>query len=152
MLYLKSVEHYVDVVLHDTSELVWASLRNLIEMLHPDLGVQSHRSYWVTAEAVVGMNRQKSAQFLALSDGHEVPVSRQRRVVVKEWVQWQVLNNPGKKDPGKNPGQVQQGGACDNPHMQRDRKTIFPLSGYNFDLAQIRRVFLTGCVTVAFMP
>ena len=93
ILYLKSAEHYVEVVLHDARELVRASLREMIDMLHPDLGVQPHRSYWVTRQAIVGLNRANGGQFLILRNGDEIPVSRHRRRDVAQWVRQSLNGN-----------------------------------------------------------
>ncbi|WP_161594586.1 LytTR family DNA-binding domain-containing protein [Marimonas lutisalis] len=86
VLYLKSAEHYVEIVLHDATELVRASLRELTAMLDPCQGVQPHRSYWVSRDAIVGLNRCDGAQFLVLRDGSEIPVSRSRRGEVRNWL------------------------------------------------------------------
>jgi len=96
ILYLKSAEHYVEVVLHDATELVRASLREMVDILHPSSGVQPHRSFWVNRDAIVGMNRVNGAQFLVLSNGEEIPVSRQRRGEVDQWLNTHVR----KKGPG----------------------------------------------------
>ena len=87
VLYLKSAEHYVEVVFHDVTELVRASLRELVDTLPPCHGVQPHRSYWVNKDAIVGMNRAKGAQFLVMRNGDEVPVSRHRRGEVTTWLE-----------------------------------------------------------------
>jgi DNA-binding LytR/AlgR family response regulator len=86
LLYLKSAEHYVEVVLHDATELVRSSLRDLTENLDPCHGVQPHRSYWVCRKAISGLNRARGGQFLILNDGTEVPVSRHRKQAVTEWL------------------------------------------------------------------
>lgn len=114
LLYLKAAEHYVELVYDRASQLVRTSLRDVIERLHPDHGVQPHRSYWVNRDAIVGLNRRKGAQFLVLSNGDEIPVSRHRRADVGQWVQDSLL----KKRPGAKPGQVQQGGAYQSPDMR----------------------------------
>lgn len=87
ILYLKSAEHYVEVVFHDARELVRASLRDLVKGLEQCQGVQPHRSYCVPRTAIVGMNKSKGNQFLVLRNGAEIPVSRNRRETVAQWVQ-----------------------------------------------------------------
>ncbi len=96
LLYIKSAEHYLEVVLHDTSDLVRARLRDAIAGLHPSQGVQPHRSFWVNRDAIVGLNRADGAQFLVLRNGQEVPVSRHRRQEVLDWIERHVL----EKRPG----------------------------------------------------
>lgn len=114
LLYLKAAEHYVEIIYGDTTKLVRSSLRDVVARLHPDAGIQPHRSYWVSRDAIIGMNRRKGAQFLVLSNGDEIPVSRQKKAEVGRWVQESLL----KKGPGTKPGQVQQGGAYHNPDMR----------------------------------
>jgi hypothetical protein len=55
LVYLKSVEHYVEVVQQDGRHLVRSSLCHLIERLPDVEGTQPHRSYWVRRDAVVGL-------------------------------------------------------------------------------------------------
>lgn len=92
VLYFKSAEHYVEVVLHDARELVRTSLKEIVNGFAPEDGVQPHRSYWVSRGAIVGLNRASGAQFLVLRNGEEIPVSRSRRRHVNEWVQSTLLD------------------------------------------------------------
>ncbi|UYV37489.1 LytTR family transcriptional regulator [Rhodobacteraceae bacterium D3-12] len=92
VLYLKSAEHYVEVVLHDARELVRTSLKDLIEEFSHEHGVQPHRSYWVSRDAIVGLNRIKGAQFLVLRNGEEIPVARSKRGHVSNWVKSTLLD------------------------------------------------------------
>lgn len=87
LLYLKSVEHYVEFVFPEARELLRVALRDLTDQLDPKHGVQTHRSYWVPREAIEGMVRQNGNSFLKLKDGIEIPVSRTRRKVVNDWMQ-----------------------------------------------------------------
>jgi len=67
--YLKSVEHYVEIVTHDGAELVRATLRDLIEQLSDYDGIQPHRSYWVPYKAVVLPERENGNVVLRLING-----------------------------------------------------------------------------------
>ncbi|MCF3594808.1 LytTR family transcriptional regulator [Rhodobacteraceae bacterium LMO-12] len=87
LLYLKSVEHYVEFVFHEGRELLRAALRDLTEQLGPEHGIQTHRSYWVRRQAIDGLIRQNGHRFLRLKDGTDIPVSRTRRKEVSEWMQ-----------------------------------------------------------------
>ncbi|MEZ5714656.1 MAG: LytTR family DNA-binding domain-containing protein [Paracoccaceae bacterium] len=121
LLYMKSAEHYVELITHEGTELIRASLGELAALCPPCQGVVPHRSYWVHRDAIVGMNRAEGGQFLVLSNGAEVPVARSRRSAVGDWLNQHLgTKNDHKKRPGQGPGPVQQGGACDDPHMQRD--------------------------------
>lgn len=87
LLYLKSVEHYVEIVMRDGSEMIRAALKDLTEQMSEADGVQTHRSFWVAREAVVGMTRQGGNAFVLLTNGNEIPVSRQRRAEVSDWIE-----------------------------------------------------------------
>ena len=95
--YMKSVEHYVELVGQEGRQLIRASLRELAALCPPCQGVMPHRSYWVHRDAIVGINRSEGAQFLVLHDGTEIPVARNRRATVGAWLDRHV----GKKRPGR---------------------------------------------------
>lgn len=87
LLYLKSVEHYVEFVSHEGQQLLRAVLRDLTQQLGPEHGIQTHRSYWVPRQAIDELIRQNGHPFLRLKDGTEIPVSRTRRKEVSQWMQ-----------------------------------------------------------------
>ena len=86
LLYMKSVEHYVELVTRERTDLVRASLRELTALCPPCQGVRPHRSYWVHRDAIVGLNRSGGGKSLVLSDGSEIPVARNRRADVGHWL------------------------------------------------------------------
>lgn len=86
LLYLKSVEHYVEFVFHEGQELLRAALRDLTNQLGPEHGIQTHRSYWVPRQAIDGLIRQGGHPYLRLKDGTDIPVSRTRRKAVSQWM------------------------------------------------------------------
>ena len=86
VLYLKSVEHYVEIVQHEMTELIRATLREIVAALEPSHGIQPHRSYWVARHAIIGVNRSDGNMFLVITDGSEVPVSRHRKREVTAWL------------------------------------------------------------------
>ncbi|MEC3859917.1 LytTR family DNA-binding domain-containing protein [Mesobacterium sp. TK19101] len=79
VLYLRSVEHYVEIVTDDGTDLVRARLADFLNQPAARHGVQTHRSYWVNAGAVTAIDRQNGNLVLTLSNGAEIPVSRNRR-------------------------------------------------------------------------
>lgn len=87
LLYLKSVEHYVEFVFHEGHELLRAALRDLTEQLGPEHGVQTHRSYWVQRAAIDDLIRQNGHPYIRLKNGTNIPISRMRRKEVNEWMQ-----------------------------------------------------------------
>ncbi|MEJ2002128.1 MAG: LytTR family DNA-binding domain-containing protein [Maritimibacter sp.] len=87
LYYIKSVEHYVELV-GDSGKLVErASLKHLIAQLGPQDGIQPHRSYWVSSRAEPELKRAGSHLVLALNCGVEIPVSRGRRKAVEQWLE-----------------------------------------------------------------
>ncbi len=86
LLYLKSVENYVEVVMRDGSAMIRAALKDLTRQLDAADGMQTHRSYWVARGAAVGMVRQGGNAVILLTNGAEIPVSRQRRPEVAAWI------------------------------------------------------------------
>ncbi|MDQ2090446.1 LytTR family DNA-binding domain-containing protein [Marimonas arenosa] len=97
LLYMRSVEHYVELVSQEGTEMIRASLRELANGCPPGAGIRSHRSYWVQRDAIVGLNRAEGGQFLVLRDGTEIPVARNRRGAVGDWLN----DHVGKKRPGR---------------------------------------------------
>lgn len=77
-LYLKSELHYLFVVTERGSELVLYNLRDAIDEMPPDIGVQPHRSYWVAKRAVRRFKKQGRQGVLELHTGDQIPVSRNK--------------------------------------------------------------------------
>ncbi len=86
LIYLKSIEHYVELVTHDGVETIRVALRDLTDQLDDEDGVQPHRSYWVARDAIVGLVKTGGNAFLLLRDGSEIPVARHRRQDVTAWI------------------------------------------------------------------
>ena len=86
LMYMKSVEHYVEFIYREGQRLERATLRALVEQIDPEAGIQTHRSYWVNSDAISGLSRKNGNLALVLSDDTEIPVSRTRRKLVSDWV------------------------------------------------------------------
>lgn len=84
--YLKSAEHYVELVSSDHIGLERANLRDLIELFTDQDGIQPHRSFWVARQAVNRLSRNNSKWVLLLNNGDEIPVSRGRQKKVRIWL------------------------------------------------------------------
>ena len=78
IIYLMSELHYLRVVTTKGSTLVLYNLRDAVDELPADLGLQPHRSYWVAFRHLQRLVRRAGKAYLALSDGSTVPVSRRR--------------------------------------------------------------------------
>lgn len=85
LLYLKSVEHYVEFVTDSETHLERASLKEVLEQVETLDGIQTHRSYWVHRRAVASLQRQNGNSVVRLLDGTDIPVARSRRDEVELW-------------------------------------------------------------------
>jgi hypothetical protein len=78
IVFMKSELHYLRVVTTQGSALVLYNLRDAIEELPPDAGMQPHRSYWVALKHLERLARRDGKPYLRLRDGSQIPVSRRR--------------------------------------------------------------------------
>ena len=84
VLCLQMEDHYVRVHTPLGSTLVLMSLSQAIAGLKDVEGVQTHRSWWVSRAAIVGVVEDGRKLRLRLSGGLEVPVSRARVGLLRE--------------------------------------------------------------------
>ena len=89
LMFMKSVEHYVEFAYRDRREMERATLRMLVDQIGPETGIRTHRSYWVSREAISDVTRKAGNAVLVLEDGTEIPVSRNRRKAVSDWLKAQ---------------------------------------------------------------
>ncbi|HYH18218.1 MAG TPA: LytTR family DNA-binding domain-containing protein [Azospirillum sp.] len=74
---LEMEDHYVRVHTAEGSDLLLMRLRDAVAELDGFDGLQVHRSYWVAAAAVTGVERKPDGKLtLVLTTGLKVPVSR----------------------------------------------------------------------------
>jgi hypothetical protein len=84
LLALSSEDHYVRAHSATATTLILIRLRDAITELDPAAdGMQVHRSWWVARQAVTGHQRSDRALRIVLSNGLEVPVSRDRIASLK---------------------------------------------------------------------
>jgi LytTr DNA-binding domain len=84
LIALSNEDHYVRAHTAASSVLILIRLRDAIAELDPALdGMQVHRSWWVARGAVTGHVTEARAVRLLLSNGVEVPVSRDRIAALK---------------------------------------------------------------------
>ena len=77
LLALEMEDHYVRVHTAEGSDLILMRMRDAVTELAGLEGLQVHRSYWVAAAAVAGVERKPDGKMtLLLSNGLRVPVSR----------------------------------------------------------------------------
>ncbi len=84
ILRLAMQDHYVEVFTSEGSQLILMRLADAIAELDGLDGLQVHRSHWVAAGHVEGVERANARVSLVMTDGARVPVSRSYRAAVKE--------------------------------------------------------------------
>ena len=76
---LKGRDHYVDVVTSAGVFTIRSRLVDAVEEMGLIPGHCTHRSHWVTAASIVGVEKQGGKTFLILCNEDRVPVSRKHR-------------------------------------------------------------------------
>ncbi|QCO14878.1 LytTR family transcriptional regulator [Azospirillum brasilense] len=85
LLALEMEDHYVRAHTAEGSDLILMRLRDAIAELAGLDGMQVHRSHWVAAAAVAGVERKPDGKLvLVLRNGLRVPVSRSYATAVRE--------------------------------------------------------------------
>ncbi len=74
--FLKAELHYLEVNTTKGQALILYNLRDAIEELSSQSGIQCHRSYWVNLKYIRSFKKQGRQGTLVLSQDHEIPVSR----------------------------------------------------------------------------
>lgn len=83
LIALEAEDHYLRVHTALGSELILARLSDAIAQLDGYDGLQVHRSWWVSADAVDGLIVQNGRRGLRLTNGLTAPVSRTYRDAVR---------------------------------------------------------------------
>jgi hypothetical protein len=83
LLSISSELHYVRVVTTDTEVMFLYNLRDAVEELPSDAGVQIHRSHWVSKRHVKDLTRRNGSSECTLSNGRKLPVSRRKYAEVR---------------------------------------------------------------------
>ncbi|MEZ5534541.1 MAG: LytTR family DNA-binding domain-containing protein [Thiolinea sp.] len=91
LLYLKAELHYLKVVTDRAESLILYNLKDAIDELAEDRGLQVHRSYWVAYDAINQFRKTGREGRLLLSDGSSVPVSRTRLQITRTALAKKVL-------------------------------------------------------------
>jgi DNA-binding LytR/AlgR family response regulator len=92
IIYLMSELHYIRVVTLKGEMLILHNLKDAISELPLDLiGIQTHRSFWVNRKYIISIEEKKLQNFLMLSNGRSVPVSRRRLSSVKKFLKKNIL-------------------------------------------------------------
>ena len=86
LIALEMEDHYVRVHTSRGSHLLLMRMRDAIAELDGTEGAQVHRSWWVARDGVTRVDRQGRRLAIGLSNGLEVPVSRERKPSLPAWV------------------------------------------------------------------
>lgn len=81
---LKAEDHYLRIYTDAGEALVLCRFSDAIKSLPDNIGLQTHRSYWVARSAIKSTLIQAHRKFLILESGLTVPVSRSRVADVKK--------------------------------------------------------------------
>lgn len=84
LISISSELHYVRVVTTDTEVMFLYNLKDALEELPSDAGVQIHRSHWVSRGHVQGLARKNGTWECTLSNGKRLPISRRKYSEVKD--------------------------------------------------------------------
>ena len=84
LISISSELHYVRVVTTDTEVMFLYNLKDAIEELPIQAGVQIHRSHWVAKGHVREVKRINGVYECALSNGKRLPISRRKYSEVKD--------------------------------------------------------------------
>lgn len=76
ILYMRSQDHYVEVVTDKGNHLIKMRFRDAIDEVEPLQGLQIHRGCWVRHSAVVRAKTHNRRLLIQTSDGTQHPVSR----------------------------------------------------------------------------
>ena len=82
LLALHSRGHYVDIIMSSSTIVVRARLSDIIGCFDPELGLTTHRSYWVTKHSIKSITNLPSFRELTLTNGAIIPVSAPRMATV----------------------------------------------------------------------
>jgi DNA-binding LytR/AlgR family response regulator len=83
LISISSELHYLRVVTTDTEVMFLYNLKDAIEELPENSGVQVHRSHWVAREHIKQLTKKNGNSVCILSNGSSLPVSRRKYAEVK---------------------------------------------------------------------
>jgi hypothetical protein len=84
LISISSELHYVRVVTTETEVMFLYNLKDALEQLPSDAGVQIHRSHWVSREHVKDLTKKNGSWECTLSNGKRLPISRRKYSEIKD--------------------------------------------------------------------
>ncbi|MCH9852513.1 MAG: LytTR family transcriptional regulator DNA-binding domain-containing protein [Alphaproteobacteria bacterium] len=86
LIYLKSADHYLEVKTDKGVELLLMRMKDAVPMLQ-NIGLQTHRSCWVSFTAMQKIIREGNQHYLLLKDGIKFPISRYHLPKIKKYLE-----------------------------------------------------------------
>lgn len=83
LVYIQAELHYIRVVTLEGEALILYNLKDAIADLSPELGIQTHRSYWIAQDQIKSLKRHNSHFSVEVTTGQWIPVSRRRARTVQ---------------------------------------------------------------------
>jgi len=87
--YITAEEHFVHLETEEGCITHRARISDIVAQLPPELGVQPHRSWWVSRQSNPRLDREGNRHVLHLGCGLSVPVARARIPNVTAWFEQQ---------------------------------------------------------------
>ncbi len=84
LISISSELHYVRVVTTDREVMFLFNLKDAIDQLPSDAGVQIHRSHWVAKAHIKELTKKNGSAQCILSNGKRLPVSRRKYSEIKD--------------------------------------------------------------------
>ena len=84
LISIRSELHYLHVTTTDSEVMFLYNLKDAIDELPSNSGVQVHRSHWVAREHITKLTKRNGNTECILSNGKSVPVSRRKSSEVKD--------------------------------------------------------------------
>jgi len=79
-------EHFLRIVTASRTRFLRGRIADVEAQLPPEIGLRVHRSHWVAAAAVAGLERAEGGLRLVLGGGARIPVARGRQQRVRDWL------------------------------------------------------------------
>ncbi len=73
---LSAQDHYVEITTENGQHMNRMSMKEAVNMLPENTGIQVHRSHWVAYSAMLSLETQAGRRILMLRNGQKVPVSK----------------------------------------------------------------------------
>jgi hypothetical protein len=84
--YARSQDHYLCISFGNGEEMILARMADLVNQMPYAAGIQTHRSWWVSAGAFARIEKQDKADMVILDAGEKIPMAQKRIAEVRAWL------------------------------------------------------------------